>query len=634
MPDAFAIGLLPYSILLTRAGSIMQSFTTLALAKAAAVSGDTIQVGPGTYTVTSNLFADGIAWQLDPDAVLSGSGMDMFSDAGGAGTCTVAGSGSIVMTDGNSAVRISNPASAMSVACRSLLHATSGSGALISSTNGSLSVTADSIVTQGSSYPLYWENGPCHVTAKVIRTAGQVAVYCLCNRSVAPTGQWYITVQDISSASSGGGATVQFLTTEGGSPQYTYRAWLYCSQISGPTTTGTAYQTADLNTYIIAQKIIGNVAPGGGAGAGKHYLTVQKIAGRLIFQGAAGTRTWANIGQFDDALLGEFEAPLRCETGVAFLTLLTCQRATIGDAVRNVGGTINLLSGIIGSQNGYFDLNNSGGTLNVLGGSGSGTNGAFTSTGTITYPGPILSPIRGGTGTANNAANTLGFSGNFGLTLTLTGVTAVTLPTSGTLATTGQLPAAAGTSGQVQISDGAGGFAVGAHPMSVNPSTGAVTTRNNTLDDGSGGAIFASNVAVGNNDLVFVSGGSKGIKCGTQFVVSNPLSSIQVLIDGAGGGAGATLTLNGNFGQINNGSGSFFISNDDASGDIIFRPGGDVESARFFANGTTKFIGSVGFNGTTPVAKPTITGSRGGNVALATLLTALAATGLLTDSTI
>jgi hypothetical protein len=43
--------------------------------------------------------------------------------------------------------------------------------------------------------------------------------------------------------------------------------------------------------------------------------------------------------------------------------------------------------------------------------------------------------------------------------------------------------------------------------------------------------------------------------------------------------------------------------------------------------------GSVGFYGTTPISKPTITGSRGGNAALANLLTQLAALGLITDST-
>ena len=41
----------------------------------------------------------------------------------------------------------------------------------------------------------------------------------------------------------------------------------------------------------------------------------------------------------------------------------------------------------------------------------------------------------------------------------------------------------------------------------------------------------------------------------------------------------------------------------------------------------------LSFFGSAPVAKQNITGSRGGNVALADLLTKLALTGLITDST-
>jgi hypothetical protein len=46
-----------------------------------------------------------------------------------------------------------------------------------------------------------------------------------------------------------------------------------------------------------------------------------------------------------------------------------------------------------------------------------------------------LSPARGGTGIANNAASTLAISGNFATTLTVSGTTGVTLPTTGTLST-------------------------------------------------------------------------------------------------------------------------------------------------------------------------------------------------------
>lgn len=60
----------------------------------------------------------------------------------------------------------------------------------------------------------------------------------------------------------------------------------------------------------------------------------------------------------------------------------------------------------------------------------------------------------------------------------------------------------------------------------------------------------------------------------------------------------------------------------------------DRWSWRAGGGGVNLAMGSntMGFYGTTPVVKPTVTGSRGGNAALASLLTALAGQGLLTDS--
>jgi len=50
-----------------------------------------------------------------------------------------------------------------------------------------------------------------------------------------------------------------------------------------------------------------------------------------------------------------------------------------------------------------------------------------------TWHGVVIAPTYGGTGVANNAANTLTFTGAHSLGLTLTANTSVTLPTSGTL---------------------------------------------------------------------------------------------------------------------------------------------------------------------------------------------------------
>jgi len=58
----------------------------------------------------------------------------------------------------------------------------------------------------------------------------------------------------------------------------------------------------------------------------------------------------------------------------------------------------------------------------------------------------------------------------------------------------------AGSNGQVQLYSG-GSFAVGTYPLTVNLSTGAVTSVDNTLDDGSGNATFAGTIQSGGNNV-------------------------------------------------------------------------------------------------------------------------------------
>lgn len=83
---------------------------------------------------------------------------------------------------------------------------------------------------------------------------------------------------------------------------------------------------------------------------------------------------------------------------------------------------------------------------------------------------------------------------------------------------------------------------------------------------------------------------------------------------------------------------NFYIFAYDDTGTFVDTPLGIIRASggAITIGGTsrpTTFTGNVGFNNTTAIAKPTITGSRGGNAALASLLTALANYGLITDST-
>ena len=104
---------------------------------------------------------------------------------------------------------------------------------------------------------------------------------------------------------------------------------------------------------------------------------------------------------------------------------------------------------------------------------------------------------------------------------------------------------------------------------------------------------------------------------------------------GNGPTSGARITLNGGSkaGDANDlgigaGTDGDWMSWDDSAGSLtIAGAAGASKTTQLIINGT-----GLGFFGTAAAAKPTITGSRGGNVALADLLTELATLGLITDS--
>lgn len=60
---------------------------------------------------------------------------------------------------------------------------------------------------------------------------------------------------------------------------------------------------------------------------------------------------------------------------------------------------------------------------------------------------------------------------------------------------------------------------------------------------------------------------------------------------------------------------------------------GGQANGDFTTFGHLAAAGMAGFNGATPVGRQSVTGSKGGNAALASLITALVTAGLITDST-
>lgn len=97
-------------------------------------------------------------------------------------------------------------------------------------------------------------------------------------------------------------------------------------------------------------------------------------------------------------------------------------------------------------------------------------------------------------------------------------------------------------------------------------------------------------------------------------------SAVQRTWDGATANSFATQTL-----ADNNGVPTFSYAYGSAVGTITMLAGNG--GTRITMNNT-----GIGFLGATPVGRTTVTGSRGGNAALASLLTAMAVNGLITDS--
>ncbi len=107
------------------------------------------------------------------------------------------------------------------------------------------------------------------------------------------------------------------------------------------------------------------------------------------------------------------------------------------------------------------------------------------------------------------------------------------------------------------------------------------------------------------------------------------------LFNGASGGAVQFQKAGVNYGLVY-GDNTNTVVDSGTSPNIVLAIGGTtkigINSTGAGVIGTLTASSSFGVNGAGAIAKPTVTGSRGGNAALASVLTALATYGLITDS--
>lgn len=144
-------------------------------------------------------------------------------------------------------------------------------------------------------------------------------------------------------------------------------------------------------------------------------------------------------------------------------------------------------------------------------------------------------------------------------------------------------------------------------------STGHGHTVLATGTSGTHGGIYLETDTYGNVELVDNATAGNG-----RIHLNSQHNQILMEAHGAGGTFGTgTITLEATDGS--NPQTVQLVSNGSASRGIFI--------------GTSTLYDRVGFFGNTPISRPTVTGSRAGNAALASLMTTLATYGLVVDST-
>ena len=189
-------------------------------------------------------------------------------------------------------------------------------------------------------------------------------------------------------------------------------------------------------------------------------------------------------------------------------------------------------------------------------------------------------------------------------------------------------------------------------PLSGGTVTGVLTVNAGTVDPPlqtqAGGQIWASGVR---NDgyyairdesgsltalTILPAGGGGGIQAltaatfsnganlGSQIGASNTDFTKHIGLHVTGGYGIGVTSLRINYVVGAGGAAHVFMSN---GADRL-----SVSDTLLTAAVSARFNSTIGFNNTAPIAKPTVSGAKGSNAALASLLTALAAYGFVTDS--
>lgn len=408
------------------------------------------------------------------------------------------------------------------------------------------------------------------------------------------------------------GSASTVLTSSGSAPQWTSLSGISvgtATNLAGGAAGSVPYQTASSTTSFLA------------IGTANQVLQVNSGATAPEWVSSSGT---GNIVRVTSATLVTPTLGVASATSVnkvAITAPATGATLTLADgSTLATSGANSLTFTTTGATN--LTLPTSGTvatTSNTVASISFGTTGFTPSTatsGAVTVAG-TLSAANGGTGVANNAANTITFTGNYSLGLTLTGNTGVTLPTTGTLAT---------LAGSETLTN-----------KTINGSNNTIsnisltTAVTGTLPTGNGGT---GNTATPTNGQLLIGNGSgfslAGLTAGSNITITNSSGGITIASTGGGtpGGSNTQIQFNNSssFGGSANftwdgtnvqigATGALRFADTDSSNYVAFKAAGTVASnVTWTLPSTDGFNGqALVTNGTGTLSWATASGSPGGS---------------------
>lgn len=163
-------------------GRLDKPFLTLTAAKAAAASGDTISVLPGTYN-EKNLLKNGVNWYFYPGAIVAQSSAvygAIWDDSvtygtNGAVTCSIVGYGEFSNSSANgdptAVINITNSGTNIQMECNKISNTTSNTAAVVL-TNGQLRLKARSSISGTNTFAINATGGTHYIDCYSIPSGG------------------------------------------------------------------------------------------------------------------------------------------------------------------------------------------------------------------------------------------------------------------------------------------------------------------------------------------------------------------------------------------------------------------------------------------------------------------------------